>query len=191
MELERIKTLGKGGYYLVKKPPGFPGNRLYPLEHRVVWWLHYGSLPPDGWNIHHINGDPKDNRIENLEALTAREHSKDKHNGGKEPATYRNLKCKQCNSNFQQLERTVNFRESRGQVDFFCNKSCQVIYANKNRTGIKLNYPKNRKSSGRSGVTLICNVCQIEYYAPQYKKLTSKTCSKQCSNKFKTLQFKK
>ena len=34
------------------------------LAHRVVWFLHHGSQPPAG--IDHINGNPADNRPENL-----------------------------------------------------------------------------------------------------------------------------
>jgi len=38
------------------------GNTL--MAHRVAWAIHYGAWP-DGW-LDHINGDPSDNRIENL-----------------------------------------------------------------------------------------------------------------------------
>ena len=37
-------------------------------EHRIAWALHYGQWP-DG-NIDHINGDPSDNRIENLRCVS-------------------------------------------------------------------------------------------------------------------------
>lgn len=49
--------------------------KLYPNEryfsrgrkrlHRVVWEYHNGEIPKD-YQVHHINGDPYDNRIENL-----------------------------------------------------------------------------------------------------------------------------
>lgn len=42
-------------------------------EHREVWERHHGKLST-GQFIHHVNGDPGDNRIENLQAVTAREH---------------------------------------------------------------------------------------------------------------------
>ena len=38
------------------------GHRFY--AHRIAWLLHYGVWPTD--LIDHINGDKKDNRIENL-----------------------------------------------------------------------------------------------------------------------------
>ena len=41
----------------------FVNGRKY-LAHRLAWYLHYGVWPSK--NIDHINGDPSDNRIENL-----------------------------------------------------------------------------------------------------------------------------
>lgn len=43
------------------------------FEHRKVWKEHYGEIP-DGMHIHHINEVRDDNRIENLQMVTPREH---------------------------------------------------------------------------------------------------------------------
>jgi hypothetical protein len=45
------------------------------LEHRKIWEKHYGKIPFDCC-IHHKNGNKKDNRIENLECLSRKEHGK-------------------------------------------------------------------------------------------------------------------
>lgn len=42
-------------------------------EHRVIWEKVHGPIPK-GCEIHHINGNGKDNRIENLIMLTKSEH---------------------------------------------------------------------------------------------------------------------
>jgi hypothetical protein len=43
------------------------------LEHRVVWEQNFGPIPA-GLLVHHINGDPLDNRPENLALVSRRRH---------------------------------------------------------------------------------------------------------------------
>ncbi len=150
--LTRINTRNNG-YYLVKAPDGYPGKKysgIYTYEHRAVWWMEKGYLPPDGYHIHHINGDIEDNRIENLESISAKDHVSERHHGGKEVAERVQLSCQECLVDFEQLKRTVSYRLSQGQSKFYCSKRCQVIFCNKNRKGIKLKYPKNRKSRSKA-----------------------------------------
>ena len=45
------------------------------LMHRYVWEYYYGKIPM-GNDLHHINHDKTDNRIENLEIYTKSEHAK-------------------------------------------------------------------------------------------------------------------
>lgn len=50
------------------------GKSIYRPEHVLVWERAHGPLPA-GWVVHHLNGDRKDNRLENLVALPRSEHS--------------------------------------------------------------------------------------------------------------------
>lgn len=61
-------TLRDTGYYSLTTD-----DRM--LMHRYVWSVEMGRIP-NGWDIHHINENKADNRIENLECLPKAEHTR-------------------------------------------------------------------------------------------------------------------
>lgn len=71
------------GYVKVRVGKGHPlaDPNGYAYEHTLVWAA-AGRVKPDGRFavIHHRNGNKTDNRLENLEAMSRREH-KALHNG--------------------------------------------------------------------------------------------------------------
>jgi hypothetical protein len=62
------------GYVRVWAPDHPLANRDgYVLEHRKVVY-DAGIEIPEGFHVHHVNEDPSDNRLENLEVVPASEH---------------------------------------------------------------------------------------------------------------------
>ena len=56
------------------------------MDYRRIWKKHYGDIPKDknGWTyeIHHIDGNHKNNSIENLKCLTIKEHYDEHYKNG-------------------------------------------------------------------------------------------------------------
>ena len=61
------------GYYIITT--GKEGNNGKYL-HRLIWEDWYGKSVPDGYVIHHLNGNKTDNRIQNLQCVEQRLHKK-------------------------------------------------------------------------------------------------------------------
>jgi hypothetical protein len=69
-------VLGKG-YKGVKKPDHpFATKAGYVMEHRVIMEKQLGRHLYPFEKVHHINGDPSDNRIENLVVISQRQHAR-------------------------------------------------------------------------------------------------------------------
>lgn len=67
-----------GGYVMIRAPEWWKGyktesGRAY--EHRVLYaWHHAMDDIPEGYDIHHVDENKLNNRIDNLEMLTRQEH---------------------------------------------------------------------------------------------------------------------
>jgi len=188
---ERLPTPKEGGYWIVKVPVHYPTGKPYDYEHRALWWYHHGELPPSGWHIHHINGDPSDNRMENLQCIHASQHVKMKgHVADLEPAAEEELTCCHCNKKFIKIGHTLTNRRNLGQNHFFCTKSCQVTYQNQFKKGKSTNYPKNRNTKPGLEIKLTCHACAKEFSIPErvhrtrIKQGVKKfSCSRSCVNR--------
>jgi len=104
-----------GDYEMVLADDDYPHalyRGKYCYEHRLVWWRAHGEIP-DGFDVHHINGDKRDNCIKNLRAMSRSEHARlhaleqprPQHEHGTAKRYWQGCRCPEC--------RTANSRHSR------------------------------------------------------------------------------
>lgn len=88
-------------------------------EHRIIWEGINGPVP-EGYELHHINEDPRDNRIENLQLLTRNEHMKVH---GMSVVEYGTKVCRACS-----IQKSVaEFKMHKGYPYFRCKKCDNLI----------------------------------------------------------------
>ena len=114
-------VLGAGGYLKVRlcRPDGSRVNRAV---HRLVAEAFLGSRP-DGEQIRHLNGNQKDNRVENLTWGTAQENASDRGRHGTTARGVRNGFSKLTEEAVRRIRNRVNAGESYRSVatDFGVN----------------------------------------------------------------------
>lgn len=81
--MQNVETVEWGGHTWRRYPDSARrSDRVYFFRmcgkrpkrlHRAVWEHHRGPVPP-GHHVHHVDGDPGNNAIENLECITAAVH---------------------------------------------------------------------------------------------------------------------
>lgn len=83
------------------KPWGSPSGYLAVKirHHRAVWIYHNGPIP-EGYEIHHINHNPSDNRIENLRMELAEKHQRDHWEERRNAAVKELRRCSHCGEKF-------------------------------------------------------------------------------------------
>lgn len=142
--------------------------RTFPASHksgsalraRVVWWLHTG----EAWrghrlNVHHKNGNRRDDRISNLQKLKHSHHSSIH---GKREGAHIHRKCKNCGEPFS-IERWRLKDKSRGT---FCSQFCYQ------------EAPKKKKR-----IEISCEECRQKFLVKPFYKFR-RFCSNRCSATF-------
>jgi hypothetical protein len=162
------KTLGYVRVYCPMHP--YANTWGYVYEHRLVIEQSIGRTLIKGECVHHKNGVRWDNRLENLQLLSASEHSKipkgiigiDESNlqgpvlNLKKKKTYVKI-CQNCQTSYE---------AKRKSCKFCCKKCCDQYHDRKDRI------PKIKKSK----TPIVCQNC-----GKLFVKTKNKYCSVECA----------
>lgn len=120
-ELWKIeKLVGKGEYlYAIVRNHPNANTQGYVLAHRIVAENMIGRLLYPNEVVHHVNGDKKDNRPENLQVMDKIDHHILHRSTGR---TIVYLKCPWCKNEFVR-ERKQTFLSKHGKYTC-CSRSC-------------------------------------------------------------------
>ncbi len=118
--IEKIVSKGDYNYAIVREHPNRTKNG-YVLEHRVIIENRLGRLLNADEVVHHINGNKKDNRPENLEVMSASEHCR--LHAMSQGASFSEMKCPNCQTLFV-VPRAQTFY-MRGRIFTACSNRCR------------------------------------------------------------------
>ena len=127
------------------------GKQVY--EHRVIYEKHFGKIPPK-MQIHHKNGNRKDNRIENLELVSI----------GKHNAIHKSKPPVKCCVN-----ECKRFSEKRKM----CNVHYQGIFRKKKRNVFSRKYQYDRYHADKTFREKQKGKCKLRYRIKQGLNLLS------------------
>lgn len=120
--IEKIISKGDYNYALVPDHPNATRNG-YVLEHRVVMENHLGRLLNADEVVHHIDGNKKNNSIDNLQLFTREEHAKlHAHTQGHKMVS---LQCPWCNKIFNKPRRDSFLVKKNKLMCTCCSASCR------------------------------------------------------------------
>ena len=188
---EKFYRYGAQKYFV--KPKRKPTAYL----HRAVWIRHHGDIP-DGYHVHHKDGDRANNQIENLELLTPKEHIHhhfDKDPVGRAEKRDKGLElAREAARDWHKSEEGLEWHRMRGEAmsgpkprtvpctcqycgtafmatrtAIFCSKNCKV---------------RTRYHSKKDHETRICKGCGGQFEASRFTK--TQCCSRECSGQVRS-----
>jgi hypothetical protein len=155
---ERVRYAGET-FYLQSNGRYYQSGRKEAPErllHRRIWTDHSGPIP-DGYDVHHRDGDWQNNGLENLELVTRQEHQA------------AHMRAHWQDPEYQ--ERTKGIL-ARAQAD------AQAWHSSEEGRAWHSDHGKQTWEN-RAPVTMVCTVCGHEFstYFPTKARVCSKACA--------------
>lgn len=139
-------------------------SRSGALLHRDIWEFHNGTIPA-GHQIHHKNGDPSDNRLENLECVSVSDH-KERH---KEEIIQRG-----------QSEQSIKHLEAIRRLAAVWHASPEGIEWHKKHAANSIAKRDPKWRDKKPWLTVACEVCKKIF---ETKNTRKSICSTACTSK--------
>lgn len=190
------------GYYLGNVPQS--DGKCRPVRcHSYVWEKHNGKIP-HGYSVHHIDGNPANNCIDNLTLLHCSEHSKyhaSQHTDkARETIKLAIPKASEWHKSEQGSEWHKNHYTNYAQKIWGApiTKTCEICgkeYTTNHGSAKKSRFCSNncrakfRRMSGIDNETRICSICGTEYVCNKYTKQIvcgNKACANESQRRKKT-----
>jgi hypothetical protein len=166
-------------------------RHIYKM-HRDVWEFYNGKIPK-GYHIHHIDGNPSNNDISNLQLMQGKDHlrmeGKKRHKENPEWSKKFHQKGIELAKEWHKSKEGIEWHIEHGRK-VFANRiartlNCQVCnksYQTKNYTNSRFcsNNCKSayRRASGLDNEKRICIICNSEFECNKYIKKSK--CNSNC-----------
>lgn len=154
--------------------------------HRVIWTDAFGEIP-QGFHVHHKDGNPSNNALENLECVNGKAHISS-HQKGHNRIPFAAIKAAAI---WAKTEAGVEALKKSGRENaHFMHdpRALQCTTCGSNYIGIKRNEnafcsnackSRYRRKSGVDNITKKCRNCGSEFQSSKYQKVNH--CSKRCA----------
>lgn len=172
-------------------PGGNHRKRGVGALHQEIWKVEYGEIPK-GYAIHHIDENPLNNDLSNLEAMPVREHSSLHSSDPKHLKKQRKHidKIRPLSKEWHSSPEGIEWHrqhakdslwKNREPIEYTCEQ-CKQQFTSFNKAGVRFcsNNCKSqwRRDSGIDSVKKACVVCGSEFIA---KDKRVKHCSRKCA----------
>ena len=162
-----------GETYCLYKGHWYFERRVY--LHKQVWIDANGPIP-DGYHIHHKNGDSLDNGIENLECLSASDHAL--HHYNHRPQFRINRQHWAASAEGKEILRE-NMRKSKE------NSPIRKLTCRNCKCDFETKHPNQRYCSmhcqqNHNWIAKDCEICGKEFKAKKHNTREVRTCSYNC-----------
>lgn len=165
--------------------------------HRAIWEYHNGPIPK-GMHIHHIDHNPLNNAIENLECLSRSEHVKKHWTEERQKAQEEHLdKVRHKAYAWHSTPEGIESHRGKGKLMWehirankivrncaFCGDefTCKTNRKRERFCSSKCSF-NHRRASGVDDITVECGYCGKPFTKNKYKK--TKSCSRSCGAKLR------